>query len=879
MVDTVLWPHEQARQSREDYADAFAANRTIFPNQSFGGFIVPTNPTWTEDPNNSRSWSSYYQSLGWLYAAEKAYKNGDLPNFVSYAKGIILDYFSTNNDLDNPSHPIVWHDGTNAFRLANVAYFYHTYFKGGVDGVTLNTAEKNILDLGLQASLESLQNEIANVDKWEERNHRFFHGMALSTYASVFGQEPTSSPLYEPNHVAFLQEGLDVVDGVFANIINIDLGVTKEQSFFYHRFNIELILSAQRNLVENGGQTLSADYTEVLQKMQEFDLLARQPNDKVAAIGDTFFDGINGISTIRALETEITPTAHSKYLMTNGSSGTRPADLLDYSDAGYVLFRPVYAWEDARDTRLIMDVSPKVVSHGHYDNTNLIYNSFGKNILIDSGGPYNYDRGVNEFGLGGTFKEKYFITSKAHNVLTVNDKSFDVDTQVNAVVDNANFSFVSAQHNGYADITITRGTLLLKPGLLVVFDTVNNASSRSDNYTLNWHFSPDAVGVDASANTQFNVGNVHVDGIFASGGTSSYEVREGEYGTDPQGWVTYKQYNAEPAPVLEVTQKTNDAWFVSAFGTSLKAADVIALNAIKTTTGFTATVTYAGETWNITLSGTSGISVTKGAGNTGGINGTAFADNLVGTNDNDTILAGDGNDTVTGKLGDDSILGGSGNDSLRGEQGNDVIRGGAGNDSILAGSDNDTIYGDDGDDYLSGFDGENFMYGGAGNDNIRGGVGNEKIWGDSGTDIIYGNIGNDSISGGAGNDTIFGDAGNDILSGNTGTDSLAGGAGADIFRFSSVNDSNLAAGGRDRVADFSRLEGDKVDLRELDITSFIGTRAFNGDGVSEVRYTQEIVGTYQRTIVTADVDGNGTADLGVQFSQALIAFTAGDFLL
>jgi Ca2+-binding RTX toxin-like protein len=60
---------------------------------------------------------------------------------------------------------------------------------------------------------------------------------------------------------------------------------------------------------------------------------------------------------------------------------------------------------------------------------------------------------------------------------------------------------------------------------------------------------------------------------------------------------------------------------------------------------------------------------------------------------------------------------------------------------------------------------------------------------------------------GAGNDTLMGGAGNDILSGGAGNNTLTGGAGADTFM--------ISKGGHDTVMDYSKADGDKVDISNV----------------------------------------------------------------
>ncbi|HEX8389309.1 MAG TPA: hypothetical protein VF636_09845, partial [Sphingomonas sp.] len=59
-------------------------------------------------------------------------------------------------------------------------------------------------------------------------------------------------------------------------------------------------------------------------------------------------------------------------------------------------------------------------------------------------------------------------------------------------------------------------------------------------------------------------------------------------------------------------------------------------------------------------------------------------------------------------------------------------------------------------------------------------------------------------------DFLVGGAGNDRLNGGEGTDTLLGGAGFDLFRF----DGSSTV---ERISDFSRAQGDKIDLRVFNI--------------------------------------------------------------
>ena len=84
--------------------------------------------------------------------------------------------------------------------------------------------------------------------------------------------------------------------------------------------------------------------------------------------------------------------------------------------------------------------------------------------------------------------------------------------------------------------------------------------------------------------------------------------------------------------------------------------------------------------------------------------------------------------------------------------------------------------------------------------------GNDIIDGGDGNDVIYGQEGNDTLYGGLGNDLLVGGSGNDILVGGFGNDILTGGDGADTF---------VTAVDNDLIVDYSKGEGDILDLSHI----------------------------------------------------------------
>lgn len=253
------------------------------------------------------------------------------------------------------------------------------------------------------------------------------------------------------------------------------------------------------------------------------------------------------------------------------------------------------------------------------------------------------------------------------------------------------------------------------------------------------------------------------------------------------------------------------------------------------------------------------------------------------------VVGGDGNDT---------LLGGAGRDVLQGDGGNDSIEGGGGNDLIRPGLGADIIDGGDGlrdlVDYLgSAAVNVNLaigqLSGGAaqgdlitGVEGLAGGNFNDVLTGDALANTLIGRAGSDLLTGGAGNDQFFGDAGADTLIGGAGVDVLRGGVDADLFRFLTAADSGAPGQARDAILDFSKVQGDRIDLSTIDANAalggdqafaFIGSAAFSAAG--QVR--AQVIGG--NTFVFANTDATTAT---TEFSVVLmgsVALAGTDFIL
>lgn len=179
----------------------------------------------------------------------------------------------------------------------------------------------------------------------------------------------------------------------------------------------------------------------------------------------------------------------------------------------------------------------------------------------------------------------------------------------------------------------------------------------------------------------------------------------------------------------------------------------------------------------------------------------------------------------------------------------------------------------------------------AGNDFLRTGIGNDSLGGASGTignDTLRSGSGNDTILGGDDNDQLYGQDGADLLDGGTGIDYLTGGLGRDVltggtdaakdtFVFGNIADS-IGGISRDIINKF-QSGIDKISLFIIDANTFLaGNDAFLFSGTAAQAYSIWFRDIGTDIVIRGDVNGDATADFGIQVSS-IDTVVATDFFL
>ncbi|WP_019903589.1 M10 family metallopeptidase C-terminal domain-containing protein [Methylobacterium sp. 77] len=310
------------------------------------------------------------------------------------------------------------------------------------------------------------------------------------------------------------------------------------------------------------------------------------------------------------------------------------------------------------------------------------------------------------------------------------------------------------------------------------------------------------------------------------------------------------------------------------------------------------------------------------------LTGNAFANKLVGNDGANVLDGGAGADSLYGKGGDDTFLVDISSDKVFETvgDGNDTVRASvsfvlaAGQEIETLRTTNDTgtgaidltgnafankLVGNDGANVLDGGAGADSLYGKGGDDTFFVGLSSDKVFeavGD-GNDTVRASVsfvlaagqeiealrttsdtgtGAIDLTGNERVNKLVGNDGANILSGGTGADSLFGRGGADTFLYKLLTDSTVAGSGRDTLQDFSRTQGDRIDLHLIDaVAGGSVNQAFKFIGDDD--FTQRAgelhaVASGANTLVSGDVDGDGTSDFSILLKSTITLHSA-DFIL
>ncbi|MBD9375671.1 calcium-binding protein [Rhizobium sp. ARZ01] len=542
----------------------------------------------------------------------------------------------------------------------------------------------------------------------------------------------------------------------------------------------------------------------------------------------------------------------------------------------------------------IVSIAASGVVRGYEFASTGIWMEGRENQLINAGDVWTSNVGVIMYSYGETI-------STITNSGTIEGKNFGVtrpnQASVNGIISLVNSGTISGKAASYDGLPTIAKDLITNTGHMIGNIYLGGGMDVYDG--TNGRLSGEVYGGEGDDEIRGGIDN---DRLY---GDAGIDKLYGGSGNDTLNGGTDRDFLYGGAG--------NDTFIVD------NAGDKVIENASEGTDLVQASVGYtlATNVENLTLTGTAKINGSGNSlanvliGNTADnvLDGKAGADKMQGGKGNDTYIVDNLADTVAEKANEGiDLVQASVSYTLAANIENLTLAGAAkinGTGNTLA----NVLFGNAADNVLDGKAGADKMQGGKGNDtyivdNLADAVA-EKA--NEGIDLVKasvnttlsvnvenltltgtGNIngtGNalaNVIKGTTGINTLKGEAGNDMLYGGTGADKLYGGLGADTFVFMSATDSTVASSGRDTIYDFSRAQGDKINLKAIDASTksggdqaftFIGAEKFHKKA-GELRFEKKSGDTF----IQGDVNGDGKADFSIMLDLSL-TMSKSDFIL
>jgi hypothetical protein len=318
-------------------------------------------------------------------------------------------------------------------------------------------------------------------------------------------------------------------------------GVTNEQSIGYQAYNFSRYNAAAIRLAACA-EPIPPGFERVA-LMPGFLAHGTLPNGQYEMLGDT-----------EAKAGLIVPGTTAEYAATKGASGPKPEETAVTYAAGFAFVRTGWGEDVTYDDEIAFSLryGPGTRLHGHADGTALTLYGYGRRLLLDSG----------KFTYNHNAWRRYFLSRRAHNVVTVSGLAFD-DSRRTALTHRRvtpTMVDLALRNLGFAGVDDRRRVVISRAlGFAIVEDRLT--SSTRHTYRQLWHLAPGSAPTATArkVRTHLERGNVLIRQLIPEGSVS---ITTGA--TDPiQGWVSF-DYNAKRrAPVASFVRSGRNVRYLT----------------------------------------------------------------------------------------------------------------------------------------------------------------------------------------------------------------------------------------------------------------------------------------------------------------------------
>lgn len=469
--------------------------------------------------SHPKSLQLYFHSLCWLYIFEHDFNSNKNQGSLDKITNTIVSFLEMSLKTHN-TPAMFWDDHASSFRLATISYFYSKHKKSIFQE---NTTK--LLTSSVKAHITKIE-EFIDSKKWTNNNHAIFHALSIINAYLTFGARIVPETVFE--------KAKKSLHDTITSIVDIELGVSLEQSPHYHVWIIKTIAEAN-SFLANNEINLSINLNEVLSKMLAFSRLLIQNDEGLPALGDTPFRNSYTLANIEQLERDL---AEAPYHMDLSSKGLFLLDdkvnFFDFQKAGYLLLRR----KSAESLLTILKCDSKNLSHGHHDCLSVYCKFNGLDLFTDSGGPFQY---------GNQNRFKYFMQNHAHNVVRIDKKTYEGGASFLWQKELKDAHAVTAEIENNNGVNHQRLVVQTIEGELIIVDRLSSLNDKEFSHETFFHLNPNSTVKIESPDTY--IADQHrVSHVSTAPFTSM--IIEAQHTPYLQGWITERQSEMKPAPVM-----------------------------------------------------------------------------------------------------------------------------------------------------------------------------------------------------------------------------------------------------------------------------------------------------------------------------------------
>lgn len=500
-----------------------------------------TEIKWDEDPFNDITWCFYLHSLDTVGYLMNAHEVEPDVAYLKKSKEIIESWINSNPSKKEQMSFYAWKDHSVANRVVNMVQFWMHYKDSEVYDEEFEVMlKKSLIQHGDFLVLDSNHTFI--------NNHGIFQDRSLIQLAVIFPEFENASMWYDKAIDRFMKHvEKDVAES----------GVHLEHSDSYHIVVLRLFRTVDEFLIHYNRK--NERLSELIYKMEGYLSYLFKPNDTVPMTGDSDPNSIGNIS-LKGIKNE-----KLLYVKTKGKEGIKPKDSVVYKDAGVVIVRNNWEFNNKQlYLRFIAAFHSRV--HKHADDLSLLL-SIGDTDFFTDSGKYNYQEKTDE--------RKYFRSTMAHNTITVNNASYELNeasigkSNITKYIDDESFVYMQGEHELYENTKIKRSIMYVKDSeMILIHDEIK--SEENQTYSQIFNLGEDVHLIPINNKRCFLESKLNGKIIELRQVDSVEDFKHHKGRKNPiRGWISTKFNEKKPISQIEFTNEAQDFEYRTIINTNI----------------------------------------------------------------------------------------------------------------------------------------------------------------------------------------------------------------------------------------------------------------------------------------------------------------------